>query len=82
MQVIGIGAQDDFELARDFLDRTGVATPDMLFDTSFKTWQTFGVQANSQMMVLSPDLSSGSNLIFGFDEAKRAAILDLATDLA
>ena len=54
----------------------------MLFDPSFKTWQTFGVQANSQMMVLSADLSSGSNLIFGFDEAKRAAILELASELA
>lgn len=54
----------------------------MLFDESFKTWQTFGVQANSQMMVLSADMTTGSNLIFGFDEAKRAAILDLAEGLA
>lgn len=76
---MGIGAQDDFELARDFLDRTGVETPAMVFDESFSTWRTFGVQANSQMLVLNADLDQGSNLIYGFDETTRAAILEVAS---
>lgn len=53
----------------------------MVFDPTFSTWRTFGVQANSQLLVLSADLNSGSNLIYGFDEAKQAAILDLAESL-
>lgn len=53
----------------------------MLFDPSFETWRTFGVQANSQMMVLSSDLQTGSSLIFGFDDTKQAAILDLAAEI-
>lgn len=81
MQVIGLGAQDDFALARDFIDRGGLTTPDMLWDPSFSTWQTFGVTANSQMIVLSPDLSQGSTLIFGFDEAKREQILELVSNV-
>ena len=74
--MIGLGTQDDFELAIDFLDRTGVQTPTMLWDPSFSTWRAFGVQANSQMMILSADLSQGSGLTYGFDEGQRAAILE------
>lgn len=53
----------------------------MLWDPSFATWQAFGVQANSQMMVISPDLTQGSNLIFGFGEEQREAILELAGNI-
>ena len=79
--MVGLGTQDDFELARDFLDRTGVMTPTMIWDPSFATWQAFGVQANSQMMVLSPDLTTGSSLIYGFDETQRTAILDFIDEI-
>jgi hypothetical protein len=81
VQVIGMGAQDDFGQARDFLDRTGVATPTMLWDPSFATWQAFGVQANSQMMVVSPDLAQGSSLLYGFNDDQQDAILDFVADL-
>ena len=53
----------------------------MLWDPSFATWQAFGVQANSQMMVLSGDLTQGSNLTYGFDEGQRAAILELVGNI-
>lgn len=50
----------------------------MVWDPSFVTWQAFEVRTNSQMMVLSPDLTAGSSLIFGFDEEQQAQILDFA----
>lgn len=53
----------------------------MLWDPSFVTWQAFGVNTNSQMIVLSPDLMQGSNLIFGFDENQRNAIVELASTI-
>ena len=81
MQVIGLGAQDDFDLALDFLDKTGVETPTMLWDPSFATWQAFGVQANSQMMVVSPDLETGSNLLYGFGEGQRTSIIEFVEAL-
>lgn len=71
-----MGAQDDFGQARDFLESTGVATPTMLWDPSFATWQAFGVQANSQMMVISADLEGGSSLMYGFNDGQQQAILD------
>lgn len=48
----------------------------MLWDPRGDTWTTFGVQANSQMLVLASDLSRGSSLIYGFDDAKQGLILD------
>lgn len=48
----------------------------MLWDPSGSTWRTFGVQANSQMVVLNADLDGGSSLFYGFDEAKQALVLD------
>lgn len=79
--MIGLGAQDDFSYARDFLEAGGLETPTMLWDPTFSTWQAFGVQANSQMMVVSPDLLQGSNLIYGFSDEQQRAILGLVDDL-
>lgn len=79
--MIGLGAQDDFAYARDFLEDTDVETPAMLWDPSFSTWSSFGIRANSQMIVMSPDLEQGSNLIYGFDESQRDAILGLIDSL-
>jgi hypothetical protein len=81
VQVIGLGAQDDFPYAREFLESGGLATPTLLWDPSLATWQAFGVRANSQMMVVSPDLTQGSSLIYGFDESQREAILDLVGNM-
>ena len=53
----------------------------MLWDPSFASWQTFGVRTNSQMLVLAPDFSRSSELLFGFDDTQQAAILDLAASL-
>ena len=74
--MVGVGAQDDFDYALDFLADTGVQTPTMLWDPSFETWRSFGVRINSQMMLLSPDLSAATELLYGFDEDQRAAILE------
>jgi len=81
VQVIGLGAQDDFAYAQDFIDSGRLETPAMLWDASFATWQAFGVQANSQMMVISPDLEQRSSLIYGFDEGQQEAILELVASL-
>lgn len=81
IQVIGLGAQDDFEYARDFIDSTGVVTPTMIWDPSLSTWRSFGVRANSQMMVVTPDLGAGSDLIYGFDQSQRDAILAFVDSL-
>ena len=54
----------------------------MLWDPSFATWQALGVRANSQMMLVSPDLSAASDLIFGFSDQQREAILGVLPTIA
>lgn len=53
----------------------------LLWDPSFATWQALGVQANSQMMVVTPDLAQGSSLIFGFTEDQQQTVLDFVADM-
>ena len=76
MQVIGLGTQDDFAFATRFVEGGELETPTMLWDPTFATWQALGVQANSQMMVLTPDLTQSSALIYGFNEDQRDSILE------
>ena len=54
----------------------------MLWDPSFATWQAFGVNINSQMMLVAPDLSARSEIWFGFGEDEQQGVLDAAADLA
>ena len=79
--MIGLGTQDDFAYATEFVDTLGTQTPTMLWDPSFSTWRALGVTTNSQMMVLSPDLETGTQLFFGFGEDEQQIVLDLAAEL-
>jgi hypothetical protein len=80
--VIGVGTQDDFAYAQEFVADTGVATPTMLWDPSFETWRAWGVSINSQMMLVTPDLTSRTELWFGFGDDEQQEILDLLPELA
>ena len=79
--MIGLGTQDDFAYAEDFLQATGVSTPTMLWDPSFATWQGFGARINSQMVLLSSDLERGTELFYGFGETEQQGVLDALPDL-
>jgi hypothetical protein len=81
IQVVGVGAQDDFEYALEFIDSTEVDTPDMIWDPSFETWSRFGVRINSQMMLMNADLTSGTELFYGFGESDRQRVLDALPSL-
>jgi len=60
--------------------RTGVQTPDMVWDPSFETWASFEVRFNSQMILMSSDLSTDTGLFYGFGRLDRERVLDsLAT---
>ena len=79
--MIGVGAQDDFPYAQDFIQTTGTVTPTMLWDPSFATWQAFGVRRNSEMMVASADLSMGTELFYGFGDEQQQAIIDALPEM-
>ncbi len=48
----------------------------LLWDPSFDTWRSLGVQANSQFMLLTPDLQEASTLLYGFDEDIQSQIVE------
>ena len=77
---MGVGAQDDFEYAQDFLGTTGIG-PDspvtMLWEGQGFAWQLNGVMANSTLQLFSHDLSEKSAQIW-FNDDGREAVLDVA----
>jgi hypothetical protein len=70
-----MGAQDDFVYAQEFLESTGVETPTMLWDASSETWRAFGIRINSQMVVMSADLTTGSEVFYGFGESQQQQVI-------
>ena len=50
---MGIGAQDDFSYAQEFLASTGAGTSiAMLWSSSFDPWRHFSVTSNSSVLLL------------------------------
>ncbi len=68
MLVIGLGAQDDLELARDFIAKTGTRSFPMVWDKSFDSWRHYGIQINSQTWLLDRFGNRVGAKRFGFDE--------------
>lgn len=79
--MVGLGTQDNFPYAQEFVDTFGVSTVKMLWDPTAITWQAFGVTANSQMALVAPDLSQGTQLFFGFDKSREVEILEILDQL-
>lgn len=54
VSVVGIGTQDDFALAEDFVANYGVSTPRMLWDPGFESWQSLEITGQPTWVLLSP----------------------------
>ena len=52
--VVGIGTQDDFALAEEFVSTYGVSTPQMLWDPGFESWQALEITGQPTWVLLSP----------------------------
>jgi len=53
-----------------------------LWDSTFTTWEMFGVRANSSMLLLSADLSTTGSVFVGFDADEQQRVLDSLPDFA
>lgn len=78
LQVIGVGAQDDFEGVQKFLDSTGMEDTAMLWERQGNFWQLQNVSHNSAMQLYSYDLTRESGVIF-FNDQGREVVLDATT---
>jgi hypothetical protein len=67
--VIGLGAQDDLERARRFVDETGTGGLLMLWDPSAATWRHFGVTRQPAMVLTDPAGNPLRTWPGAFDEA-------------
>ncbi len=74
--MIGLGAQDNFGAAQEFIADVPLDDVNMLWDPSFSTWQAFGVRINSQMMITDGSLDSATNLFYGFGPNEQSQILE------
>ena len=84
MQVIGLGTQDDFAYAQEFVASGDLGGPELTFlwDPSFDTWRVFDIRRNSSMTLLRADLEGASEVFFGFSSAEQQAILDALPNFA
>ena len=76
---MGVGSQDDFARAQDFLSDTGVGGAGseltMLWEGTGNIWALNSVRTNSAMQLYSYDLSRASGIIF-FNNDGRGVVLD------
>lgn len=50
-----MGAQDNFGMAEEFVERTGTATPLMIWDASFETWSHYDVRGQPTAVLVDPN---------------------------
>lgn len=53
--MVGLGTQDDLDLAEDFVAATGTVSFPMLWDPSFESWQHYGITGQPAGLLLDPD---------------------------
>jgi thiol-disulfide isomerase/thioredoxin len=55
IQILGLGAQDDLDLAEEFLDQTKTGGLKMVWDRTGETWLHYKVTNQPTVVVLGPD---------------------------
>ncbi len=68
LTVIGLGAQDPLDMAKEFVDEHGVKTPQMLYDSTFDSWSHFGVNGQPAAILFDPSGAAREGWFGPFDE--------------
>ena len=53
--MIGLGTQDDVDLAIDFVEQGGTVSFPMYWDETFVSWEAFGIRSQPAAALLSAD---------------------------
>ena len=75
--MIGVGSQDDFGQAVDFVVDTGLDSTAMLWEDTGALWRIHEIHNNSSLQLFSHDLDRASQVFFFTDQGRRT-ILDAA----
>jgi hypothetical protein len=73
LQLVGLGTQDDLELARDFVAAGGI-TFTMLWDQSFRSWIDLNIRSQPAAILYSAD---GTQLAEWSGPFNEGAVLEL-----
>jgi len=75
VNVIGLGTQDNTDLAIDFIEQGGTVSFPMYWDETFISWQVFGIRSQPAAALLSPEgeVLQGWQGAFNEDEVLRLA---------
>jgi hypothetical protein len=73
LHVIGLGTQDDLEMANEFVDEFGI-THTLLWDESFQSWAELGVSLQPSAQLYDADGALLAEWLGPFDESE---VLDL-----
>ena len=76
--MVGLGTQDSYAEAREFVTRHGV-TFRMLWDRGFASWDAFGIQGQPASILVSTDGRELKRWIGRLDDDDHAEALRLAT---
>ena len=76
--VVGLGAQDNLDLAQSFVEMTGVSAFPMLWDESFDSWARLGVASQPAWALFSP---AGEYIEGSYGGIDTTGVLARAADL-
>lgn len=74
--MIGLGTQDDADMAVDFVERGGIYSFPVYWDETFASWEAFGIRSQPAAAMLSPDGEILAGWFGGFDEAEVLRLAD------
>lgn len=74
LTVIGLGTQDDLDLARSFVARNEIGFR-MLWDPSFESWRALGVPGQPSSLLLDPQGRPLGSWVGPFDEAEVVGLI-------
>ena len=77
VNLIGLGTQDNTDMAVDFVSDGGLVSFPMYWDETFISWQVFGIRSQPAAALLSPDGDVLGGWLGAFDEAE---VLRLAAE--
>jgi peroxiredoxin len=75
VRVVGLGTQDSFEEAQEFVERHGTKSFSMLWDPSFASWRQLGITGQPAAILFDREGRPLERWVGPFDEGE---VLDLA----
>ena len=70
VKVVGLGTQDSFEEAREFVQRGGIKSFSMLWDPTFESWRQLGITAQPAAILFDREGRPLDQWAGSFDEAE------------